>query len=140
MFSVAAALLMAGSLSGCFTAMGYGIGSAADDHRAQLMFYGDDVERGLAPDERVRLRYRDGSEAEGTVVAIRATGGLLLRQAPSGAVSTVPLENVSAVWASRRPASGRTIGAMAGVLLDAAAAVLLVRSELSGTVSVGSFH
>lgn len=142
MLSAGAVLGIAGSLTGCFTAMGYGLGSVADDRRARFEFRGDDVRQGLAPDERVRLRYRDGTQAEGRVIAIRPPGGLLLQQAPSGPTSVVPLENVSGVWTRRRPTSGRTIGVIAGALLDVAAAVLLVRTELSGAVSVsaGSFH
>ncbi|HXJ22353.1 MAG TPA: hypothetical protein VMT03_19200 [Polyangia bacterium] len=139
-FFVAAVLAIGGTLGGCFTTMGYGIGSAVDEHRAQLEFHGNDARRGLRPDEHVRLLCRDGSQRDGTVVAIRASGVLLLQEAPSGPASEVPLGDISGVWEKRRPTSGRTIGVVAGLVIDVAVFILIARSQLSGSINIGSFN
>jgi len=150
----AGALAVVTALSGCFTTMGYVVGSRADNQRGHFEDHAgdpDDPVRGLAPDERVRVRCRDGSEKEGTIVGVRlpaATSGapsaptsasgargaeavLVLSQASLGPPATVPLGDISTVGAWRRPASGRTAGVVVGVAVDALITVLIVRSTLT---------
>jgi len=142
---VAGVMALVTGLCGCFTTMGYGLGSAADNARARFEFQGDDTARGLVPAERVRLRCRDGSEKEGTFVAIQKPAAasepplLLLRQSPAAPPAAVPLGDISAVGEWRRPASGRIVGVVAGLAVDAFLAVLFVRSSVQ-VGSVGPFN
>ena len=141
------------ALSGCFTATGYVVGSSVDTRRGHFEVHADDPVRGLEPDERVILRCRDGSQKEGTIVGVRlpaaasgtpsasasGAGGaqpvLVLSQSSLGPPATVPLGDISAVQAWRRPASGRAIGFVAGLAVDVFVAVLIIRS--SSFVSIG---